>query len=138
MHVTTSSKPADIPGYYFKLEPWAKDAIYFIAHEDKEPIGQMALVRKGNRWWIDYLYVREDMRGRGVVRELVKEILPAAAEITDHVLENCEGILPEDLERNSKRYGVPMDILNIGKLKDGRPFTLIRRHVHPLRKKKTG
>jgi hypothetical protein len=61
-------------------------------------------------------------------------VLPAAAEITDHVWEECKGVTPEDLARNSKRFGLKMDVLRSYKA-DGTPFTMIRRHVAPLRQK---
>ena len=138
MRVTISQKPADIPGNYFRVEPWARDITWFIAHEDDgTPLGQMAIMRKGQHWWTDYLFVREDARGRGVVRELIREMFPYAAELTDHLWENCEGVLPEDLQRNNGRYGLKMDIMNTGVTSKGRPFTLIRRHVGALRKKRT-
>jgi hypothetical protein len=135
--VVVQDKPADIPGNYFHVEPWARDVVWFVAYDEGVALGQMALARKGRHWYVDYLYVREDARGRGTVRELIKVMFPYAAEITDYLWENCEGVLPEDLERNSSRYNLKMDVMNTGMTSKGRPFTLIRRHVAALRKKKT-
>jgi len=130
--VVVQDKPADIPGNYFHQEPWARDAVWFVAYEGTEPLGQMAMVRKSRYWWIDYLYVHEKARGRGIVRKLIQTMFPYAAEITDYLWEHCEGVKPEDLERNSKRYGLQMDIMNTGTTSKGRPFTLVRRHVGAL------
>lgn len=137
MVVVVQDKQADIPGNYFKVEPWARDITWFVAYEKGVPLGQMAIMRKGQHWYVDYLYVQENARGQGIVPLLIKELFPYAAEITDYLWENCEGVHPEDLERNSKRYGLKMDIMNTGTTPKGRPFTLIRRHVASLRKKKT-
>jgi hypothetical protein len=135
--VKTAQGPADIPGNYFKVEPWARDVTWFVAYEGDTPLGQMAIMRKGRYWYTDYLFVREDARGRGVVPLLIKEMFPYAAEITDYLWENCEGVHPEDLARNSSRYNLKMDIMNTGMTSKGRPFTLIRRHVGALRRRKT-
>jgi hypothetical protein len=109
-----------------------------VAYEDEQPLGQMALVRKGQFWWVDYLYVREDKRGRGVVPSLIKEMFPYAAEVTDYLWENCKGVLPKDLERNSKRYGLKMDVISTSTTKQGNPLTLVRRHIGAIRKKMVG
>lgn len=107
---------------------------YFTAYLDDVPAGQMAILKRGQFWWIDHLYVQPQFRGRGVVPALIKVVLPAAAEITDHVWEECKGVTPEDLARNSERFGLKMDVLRTYRA-DRTPFTMIRRHVAPLRQK---
>lgn len=136
MRVATATKPADIPGYPFKQELFAREVTYFIAHKDGEPVGQTALMKKGDRWWFDYLFVREDMRRTGVVRALREEVLSFAAELTDYVWMNCEGMKPEDLKRTGEKYGLKVDVLNSGMIRR-KPFTVIRICITALRKQRT-
>jgi predicted GNAT family acetyltransferase len=134
IQIRTSEKPAGVPGNYFRQKTIDRHVRYFTAYIDEQPVGQMALLRRGQLWWIDYLYVQKEFRGHGVVPALIKVIFPAAAQVTDYTWEQCEGVTAEDLSRNSKRYALKMDVLRTYFLEDGRPCTLVRRHVAPLRR----
>lgn len=135
IEIRTSSEAAGVPGCLFIVTMFDRNVRYFTAYIDDAPVGQMAILKRGQFWWIDHLYVDPEFRGRGVVPSLIKVVLPAAAELTDHVWEECKGVTPEDLERNSKRYQLKMDVLRTYLTDDGRPVTMIRRHVAPLRQK---
>jgi predicted GNAT family acetyltransferase len=132
MEIRISPRPAGVPGCYFHEAVYDRDAQYFTVYIEDFPVGQMAILRRGRLWWIDYLYIQQEFRGGGIVRALVKEVLPAAAKLTDYVWEQCEGATPEDLARNSKRYSLKIDILRTYQLGD-KPCTLTRRHIAPLR-----
>lgn len=51
-------------------------AIYFVAEEEGQPLGQLMLTREwsdwrnGWIWWIQSVYVRQDARRRGIFRAL--------------------------------------------------------------------
>ena len=136
--VRTSQKPADIPGNpFYKISPLARDITYYHVYVNDEPIAQVALLRKGGNWWIDYYFIRKDMRGKNIAFPalLNSSILDDAVKKTDYLLLNCQGVTPEDVQRHRKtRDTPPSDILRSGRLKDGRPFTLIRLHISSLRK----
>jgi GNAT superfamily N-acetyltransferase len=59
-------------------------ALYFVAEEDGEVVGQLMVTtewsdwRNGWIWWIQSVYVREDWRRRGVFRLLYQHVHRAA------------------------------------------------------------
>jgi GNAT superfamily N-acetyltransferase len=61
-----------------------RKALYFIAEEDEKPLGQIMVTtewsdwRNGWIWWIQSVYVRLDVRRRGVFRALFDHVYQAA------------------------------------------------------------
>ena len=64
-------------------------ALYFLAEENGEILGQMMLTtewsdwRNGWFWWIQSVYVRPDARRRGVFRKLFEHVKNAAKSDSD-------------------------------------------------------
>jgi hypothetical protein len=134
IEIRTSENPAGVPGCYFHQQKYDRNVQYFTAYIDGRPAGQMALLRRGRLWWIDYLYVQKEFRGRHIVSALVAVVLPAASAVTNYTWAQCEGVTPEELSRRAKLYNIKTDVLRTYTLPDGRPATVIRRHVAPLRR----
>jgi GNAT superfamily N-acetyltransferase len=65
----------------------ARKALYFVAEEHGDIVGQLMLTtewsdwRNGWIWWIQSVYVRADWRGKGVFRSLYEHVHRAA--VTD-------------------------------------------------------
>ena len=65
--------------------------LYFLAIDGGKPVGQLMITtewsdwRNGNFWWIQSVYVRKEVRGTGVFRQLYEHVLTEAQARTDVV-----------------------------------------------------
>jgi GNAT superfamily N-acetyltransferase len=86
----------------------AARGIYFVAESEGEVVGQLAITyewsdwRNGWFWWIQSVYVREDMRKAGVFRLLYDHVAALAKERGDVV--GIRLYVETDNERARKTY----------------------------------
>jgi ribosomal protein S18 acetylase RimI-like enzyme len=84
----TEHRPLDLDrvtrGVAALLADAAKGA-YYVAALDQEVVGQLLITfewsdwRNGNFWWIQSVYVKQDLRGRGAFKALFEHVRQLAA-----------------------------------------------------------
>jgi hypothetical protein len=83
VRIQDAPEPA-VEGNRFLAKPFAATSIhYVIVLADGVPVAQQSFFYRGNRWWVDNLFVAPAHRGTDVIRLLREATFRGVAERTD-------------------------------------------------------